>query len=101
MAMSDWVVVGVPTSAGAHHAGQDRAPAALREAGLIEALRAAGETVHDAGDLPGALFAVDHEHPAARNLAAVVRVARQLADWVAGHLGSGSGRLPLILGGEC
>jgi arginase len=101
--MSDWVVIGVPTSAGAHHAGQDRAPAALREAGLIDALRAAGETVQDAGDLPGALFAVDHEHPRARNLAAVVRVARQVADWVADYLDSGSdsGRLPLIIGGDC
>ena len=34
--MSDWVAIGVPTSAGAHHAGQDRAPSALREAGLLD-----------------------------------------------------------------
>jgi len=57
---SEWVLIGVPTSAGAHHAGQDRAPAALRAAGLIERLRAAGVGVTDAGDLPGAVFAVDH-----------------------------------------
>ena len=50
--MSDWVAIGVPTSAGAHHAGQDRAPAALREAGLLDKLRAAGVAITDAGDLP-------------------------------------------------
>jgi len=44
---------------------------------------AAGETVDDAGDLPGAVFAVDHDHPGGRNLPAVVRVARQVADAVA------------------
>jgi arginase len=97
--MSDWVVIGVPTSAGAHHAGQERAPAALRQAGLIDRLRAAGVSVTDAGDLPGAAFAVDHEHPAGRNLAAVAGVAGQVADAVAGHLAAG--RLPLVLGGDC
>jgi arginase len=97
--MSNWTVLGVPTSAGAHHAGQDRAPAALRQAGLIDRLRAAGESVEDAGDLPGALFAVDHEHPAARNLAAVAGVARDVADAVAGL--AATGRLPLVLGGDC
>src|SRR5688572_14195032 len=35
-------VIGVPTSAGAHHAGQDRAPAALREHGFVDKLQAAG-----------------------------------------------------------
>src|ERR1039457_5941083 len=77
--MREWTVIGVPTSAGAHHAGQEQAPAALREAGLIERLREAGLSVADAGDLPGATFATDHDHPSARNLAAVARVARQVA----------------------
>ena len=49
--MREWTVIGVPTSAGAHHAGQEQAPAALREAGLIERLREAGLSVADAGDL--------------------------------------------------
>jgi arginase len=49
--MTDWVMIGVPSSAGAHHAGQERAPAALRQAGLLERLRAAGLTIRDAGDL--------------------------------------------------
>src|SRR5262245_3068456 len=82
--MADWVMIGVPSSAGAHHAGQERAPDALRAAGLAERLGAAGESVQDLGNLPGAAFAVDRDHPGSRNLPAVVRVAREVADAVAG-----------------
>jgi arginase len=109
--MSDWVAIGVPSSAGAHHAGQDRAPAALRQAGLIDRLRAAGVSITDAGDVPASAFAVDHEHPRARNLDAVVKVASEVADVVAGHLASAAsgasgasaapGVLPLVIGGDC
>ncbi len=97
--MREWTVIGVPTSAGAHHAGQEQAPAALREAGLIERLRKAGLSVADAGDLPGATFATDHDHPSARSLAAVAQAARQVADAVATVVGDG--RLPLVVGGDC
>jgi arginase len=97
--MSDTVLIGVPTSAGAHHAGQERAPAALREADLVKRLQEAGLGIDDAGDLPGAMFAVDHEHPGCRNLPAIVAVAREVADAVAGALDSG--RLPLVVGGDC
>ncbi|HEY5359694.1 MAG TPA: arginase family protein [Streptosporangiaceae bacterium] len=97
--MSRWVMIGVPSSAGAHHAGQDRAPEALRQAGLLDQARSAGVDIKDAGDLPGAVFAADPEHPHARNLEAVVRVAGETADAVAGHLDSG--RLPLVVGGDC
>src|SRR5215471_2145604 len=96
---SEWVLIGVPTSAGAHHAGQDRAPAALRAAGLVERLRAAGVGVADAGDLPGAVFAVDHMHPRARNLATVARVAREVADAVESV--ARSGNRPFVVGGDC
>jgi arginase len=44
-------------------------------------------------------FAVDRDHPTARNLTAVAKVARQVADAVAGQLGSGL--LPLVVGGDC
>ena len=40
--MSRISVVGVPSSAGSYAAGQDQAPGALRSAGLVEALVAAG-----------------------------------------------------------
>ena len=97
--MTNWVIIGVPSSAGAHHAGQDSAPAALRKAGLPDRLRAAGLKVDDAGDLPGAVFAVDREHPHGRNLPAVAQVARASADAVAGAIASG--RRPLVVGGDC
>ena len=98
-ARNDWMLIGVPTSAGAHHAGQERAPAALRAAGLADRLRARGLSVADAGDVSGAAFAVDHEHPGARNLSAVVKVAREVADAVASCVQAG--RRPLVLGGDC
>jgi len=96
--MGDWVMIGVPSSAGAHHAGQERAPDALRAAGLAERLGAAGESVQDLGNLPGAAFAVDRDHPGSRNLPAVVRVAREVADAVAD---AGTERLLLVVGGDC
>jgi arginase len=97
--VAEWAIIGVPSSAGAHHAGQERAPQALRQAGLVDRLRAAGLAVEDTGDVPGATFAVDHEHPGARSLAAVVRVAGQVADAVAAALAAG--QAPLVIGGDC
>ena len=95
----DWTIIGVPTSAGAHHAGQDRAPAALRAAGLAGRLRAAGLEVTDVGDVAGAVFRPDPDHPGARNVAAVAQVAREVADAVAAALSGGS--RPLVVGGDC
>ena len=66
--MNEWAIIGAPTSAGAHHAGQDLAPAALRAAGLPGRLQRAGLAITDAGDLPGAIFTADRAHPAARNV---------------------------------
>jgi arginase len=45
-------LLGVPTSAGSHNPGHDKAPAAWRAAGLIDALRLAGVGVDGHGDLP-------------------------------------------------
>ncbi len=92
-------VIGVPTSAGSHHAGQDRAPAALRAAGFAGRLREAGLDVTDTGDLPGAVFTPDAADATARNLATVVRVAGTVADAVAAALAEQ--RLPVVLGGDC
>jgi arginase len=93
------VVIGVATSAGTHHAGQDRAPAALRAAGFTEKLGGAGLTVEDRGDLLHEVFVADEMGATARNLAAVVRVARATAVAVADALADGA--LPLVLGGDC
>lgn len=92
-------IIGVPTSAGAYGIGQDRAPQALRDAGLIDALTNAGHDVQDAGDTPPARFAPDPTRPTAQNLARVVDVARTVRGVVANTLADG--RIPLLLGGDC
>lgn len=97
--MNEWAIIGVPTSAGAHHAGQDLAPAALRAAGLADHLAEAGLSVTDVGDLSAAVFRADRAHPAARNVANVARVARDVAESVADVIGEG--KVPLVLGGDC
>jgi arginase len=93
------VLIGVASSAGTHHAGQERAPAALRAGGLVERLAEAGLSVEDRGDVIHEVFAVDEFGSSARNLDAVVRVAEAVADAVAGVVGEGL--LPLVVGGDC
>ena len=92
-------MIGVPTSAGAHHAGQELAPDALRAAGLADQLHEAGLTVTDAGNLAESVFAPDQKAPAARNLAAVTRVAIDVAEAVAKVVATD--KLALVLGGDC
>lgn len=102
--MTEWTMIGVPSSAGAHHAGQERAPDALRAVGLVSRLREAGEQVTDAGNLPGAVFTVDSAHPGSRSLPVVARVAGEVAGAVADLAGPDPGgprRLPLVVGGDC
>jgi arginase len=92
-------VLGVPTSAGSHNPGQEKAPAAWRDAGLIGELRAAGLDVEDRGDLPAEPFRpvspVDGLRDADRVAGIAQRVAASVAEIRA------AGRLPLVLGGDC
>ncbi len=97
--MKTIAVIGVPSSAGAHHAGQDLAPAALRAAGLTDRLGAGGREVVDTGDVRGAVFRVDPDHPTTRSVGEVVRVALDVADAVEREVRLG--RFPLVLGGDC
>jgi arginase len=92
-------VLGVPTSAGSHNPGQEKAPAAWRAAGLIDALRAAGLDVEDRGDLPAAPYRPVEPADGLRDVDRVVEVARRVAAEVAAI--RGAGRLPLVLGGDC
>src|ERR1700694_3610523 len=92
-------VIGAPSSAGAHHAGQERAPAALRAAGFVDRLRAAGIDVVDLGDVVDATFTLDDAECTARGLSTVFDVARAVADTVAGVVADD--RLPVVLGGDC
>jgi len=92
-------VIGVPSSAGAHGPGQEKAPAALRAAGLLDALKAGGLKVGEPGDLLMARFAPDPAHRKSQNAARVREVADRVADAVDGSLRRG--KLPLVLGGDC
>ncbi len=65
-------IIGAPSSAGAFAPGQEQAPAALREAGLIERLTHAGIDVVDHGDSPVWRWQPDRSRPYAQNLEAVV-----------------------------
>ncbi len=65
-------LIGACSSAAAFLAGTEKAPAALRSAGLVEKLKNSGFEVTDYGDCPTRLFADDEEHRRARNLPAIV-----------------------------
>jgi len=93
------MVIGVPSSAGAHHAGLERGPAALRAAGLLNRLRRAGCEVSDVGDLTARVFTADAAHPQARNRDAVLQTCREVAD--ATGQAMAAGWIPLLLGGDC
>jgi arginase len=91
-------VIGVPSSAGAHWPGQEKAPRALRDAGLIGRLEAAGLDVTDHGDLPRARFRPDPgRHP--QNLDPVAAVAGSVAEAVESVVRGGE--TPLVIGGDC
>ena len=92
-------VLGVPTSAGSHNAGQEKAPAAWRAAGLIDALRGAGLDVEDRGDLPAAPYRPVEPADGLRDTDRVVEVAWRVAAEVTAI--RGAGRLPMVLGGDC
>src|SRR5437879_11904123 len=72
-------LIGVPSSAGAHGPGQEKAPSALRTAGLLGALREAGLEVEDLGDLPVARFAPDRSERKRQSQSPVGKVGRQVA----------------------
>jgi arginase len=92
-------LLGAPTSAAATSAGHEKAPGALRAAGLIDRLRAIGYEVADLGDDPVQLFAQDDESPRARNVSRVLKSLEALKPRVEQAIKSGA--LPLILSGDC
>ena len=92
-------LIGAPSSAAAFSAGSEKAPAALRAAGLSEKLQAAGYEVVDYGDCAPRLFANDDEHRRARNLTEIVAGLNDLK--TRAELALKSGALVLVLGGDC
>ena len=92
-------VLGVPTSAGSHNPGQEKAPAAWRAAGLIGELQAAGLDVEDRGDLEATPYRPVEPDGGLRDTDRVAEVIRRVTAEVAAI--RAAGRLPLVLGGDC
>ena len=92
-------LLGSPSSAAAMSAGHEGAPAALRAAGLIDRLRAAGYEVSDLGDDSPQLYKPDDESPRARNLPRVIAALEALKPRVEQAVKSTA--LPVILSGDC
>jgi arginase len=91
-------LLGVPSSAGAHWPGQEKAPRALREAGLAQRLASSGLLAEDHGDLQPVRFRPEPgRHP--QGLDAVARVARAVAGRVEEVLRLGQS--PFVVGGDC
>ena len=92
-------LIGACSSAAAFLPGTEKAPAALRAAGLVEKLKNIGYEVADLGDCTPRLFADDEEHRRARNLPAIVAGLNDLK--VHAEVAIKSGALVLVLGGDC
>jgi len=95
----EFVLIGAPSSAGAHAPGQEKAPFALREAGILERFVEFGLTVVDTGNLPGFRYKNDPANPRARNVQVVADNARRVADAVANVLRDQ--KKYIVLGGDC
>lgn len=92
-------IIGAPSSAAAFLPGSEKAPAALRAAGIVERLQSIGYEVTDLGDCAPRLFADDDEHKRARNIPEIVASLNDLKPRA--ELGLKSGALLLVLGGDC
>lgn len=92
-------LLGAPTSAAATAPGGEKAPEALRAAGLVAKLQSLGYEVTDLGDDPVQLYGADDESPRARNVRKVIASLDALKLKVEQAVKSGA--LPLILSGDC
>jgi arginase len=92
-------VIGVPTSAGAFAPGQEEAPSALRDAGLLDLLRESGLEVNDRGDRDTWRWRPDRDNPRAQNLDEVVEIVTDTARRVA--QAAATGETTFVLGGDC
>jgi arginase len=92
-------LIGAPSSAAGFMPGTEKAPGALRAAGLIERLQNAGFEVSDAGDCAPRHFAEDEEHRRARNLPEIVAGLNDLK--ARAEIAIKSGAFVIVLGGDC
>lgn len=87
---------GVPSSMGGYAPGQERAPQALRRAGLPSRLRDRGLDVDDHGDAVVRRWFPDRDRPDAQHVSAVAGISRETAEQVAAAAG-----FAVVLGGDC
>lgn len=92
-------LIGAPSSAGGRLVGQEQAPRALREAGLIQSLKTNGHQVNDLGDITEVSFTPDTQHPKQQNLVRVIKVLEQVEKQVDAAVTDKE--WPLIIGGDC
>jgi len=96
--MADFVILGAPVEQGTGRAGCSLGPAALRSAGIVEALEAAGHAVADRGDIRrGPVGAAFHPNRA-------VKALGEVAAWTAAiHRAvyeASADAIPIVLGGD-
>ena len=91
-------LLGAPTSAASLAPGHERGPQALRAAGLVERLTAAGFSVRDYGDCTVRISKPDEEHPRARNVEQARAAVDELCPKI--EIAVKTGALPLVLGGD-
>jgi arginase len=92
-------LIGAPFSAAGFMPGTEKAPGALRAAGLVERLQNAGFEVSDSGDCAPRHFADDEEHRRARNLPEIVAGLNDLKGRA--EIAIKTGAFVLVLGGDC
>ena len=92
-------VIGAPSSMGADAPGQELAPRALRDAGLITQLARRGVDVRDVGDLPLRRWTPDLVSPRARHAGEVLAHIAGVRAAVRDALDDGD--RVLVLGGDC
>jgi arginase len=95
-------IIGVPSDFGTNRRGVDMGPSAIRYAGLVDQIEAAGADCYDAGNLPvpDVHAGANDESPVenARHLDAVAEVSSDIKAEVATAIEDGA--LPVVLGGD-
>jgi arginase len=84
---------------GAFAPGQEKAPGALRKAGLVEQLARAGVDVDDHGDLAVRRWVPDRAHHTAQHALVIGEVVRETSTAVERMMANG--QAALVLGGDC
>src|SRR5689334_17546670 len=91
-------ILGAPVEEGASRAGCRLGPAALRAAGLVEALGAQDRTVIDDGDIRlGSIRTVSHCNPAVKALPEIAAWTRAITR---ATYAASADAMPIVLGGD-